>query len=1073
MAERTEDQDERPTRSAPRFGLGWRLFGALLLLALVALAYAWVNREQLADRLITDQLEELGLEASYTIESISPNSQVLTDIVIGNPADPDLTIDRAEISLEPRLPFIGIGKLTLVRPRFFGSYRDGKLSFGSLDPLLFEGESDAPFSFPDLVLDLQDARGFVDSDYGPVGIKAAGYGNLQGGFDGILAAVAPDFAVEGCRGQGASLYGKVSVDAERPAFAGPLRLGALDCPAQELTLSDAALDLSMQMDRNLKGLEGKASLAGGALALTGNRLGSLGGSATFAWRDQGLTAQYDLAAVGLETPQLNLGSLDLEGSVRSRSGFDEVEIQLDVKGESLRPGVDVDAALAQAAEAASDTLAGPMLSRIRSALTREGPSSTLSASLTLRQEGAKRSLVMPQAQIKGGSGDVLLALSRFQLSSTGEETPRFSGNFLTGGRGLPRISGRMEHDGERSDTVLQLRMADYAVEDGRLAIPRMVVSQTPGGGLSFSGAVEANGAIPGGDVRGLSLPISGGWSASRGLEMWRGCVTAAFDKLTLSSLALDKRALRLCGPTGGAIVRSNAQGMHISAGVPSLDLTGTLAETPIAVRSGAVGLAWPGTMTARDVEVVLGNDGDSDIRFTLSEVVAAFTDTIRGQFSDVTMRMAAVPLDVLNAEGDWSYEDEQLVLSNAALRIEDRQKPGRFEPLIARDATLTLADSRITADALLREPASDRKVVATHIVHDLTSGTGQANLDVESLIFDDRVQPDTLTGLALGVVANARGVVTGDGVINWNADEVTSSGRFSTEGIDFAAAFGPVQGVSGTIEFTDLLGMVTAPDQRLQIRSFNPGIQVDQGDLVYELRDNFLLVVKGGEWPFIGGKLILEPTQTRMTEAEVRRYTLRLERVDAAQFVEQMELANIAASGTFDGTVPLVFDENGGRIDGGHLKSREPGGNVSYVGGLTYEDINPIANFAFDALKSLDYRVMEIDLSGSLTGEVVTKVRFDGIRQGEGASSNFVTKQLAKLPLQFNLNIRAPFYRLISEFKGMYDPAFVRDPRSLNLIDEKGRPVEKPVLTLPDGVKPEDLPQDESVIQPLESENVE
>ena len=33
-----------------------------------------------------------------------------------------------------------------------------------------------------------------------------------------------------------------------------------------------------------------------------------------------------------------------------------------------------------------------------------------------------------------------------------------------------------------------------------------------------------------------------------------------------------------------------------------------------------------------------------------------------------------------------------------------------------------------------------------------------------------------------------------------------------------------------------------------------------------------------------------------------------------------------------------MFDENGGRIDGGHLTAQAPGGNVSYVGELTYKE---------------------------------------------------------------------------------------------------------------------------------------
>ena len=83
---------------------------------------------------------------------------------------------------------------------------------------------------------------------------------------------------------------------------------------------------------------------------------------------------------------------------------------------------------------------------------------------------------------------------------------------------------------------------------------------------------------------------------------------------------------------------------------------------------------------------------------------------------------------------------------------------------------------------------------------------------------------------------------------------------------------------------------------------------------------------------------------------------LVIEGLNAARFVERMDLANISATGTFDGAMPLVFDENGGRIEGGSLMSRPPGGNVSYVGALTYKDLSTMANFAFDALNSIDYR---------------------------------------------------------------------------------------------------------------------
>jgi Dicarboxylate transport len=162
-----------------------------------------------------------------------------------------------------------------------------------------------------------------------------------------------------------------------------------------------------------------------------------------------------------------------------------------------------------------------------------------------------------------------------------------------------------------------------------------------------------------------------------------------------------------------------------------------------------------------------------------------------------------------------------------------------------------------------------------------------------------------------------------------------------------------------------------------------------------------------------------------------------------------MDMANISASGIFDGRLPMVFDQNGGRIEHGALQSRAPGGNVSYVGVLSYKDMSTMANFAFDALKSIDYRQMNIELDGDVAGEMVTRVSFDGIRQGQIAKRNFITRQIAKLPIRFNVNLRAPFFKMVNSFRSLYDPHYVLDPRGLGLVDGAGK-VLRPGQTGPD-----------------------
>ena len=89
-----------------------------------------------------------------------------------------------------------------------------------------------------------------------------------------------------------------------------------------------------------------------------------------------------------------------------------------------------------------------------------------------------------------------------------------------------------------------------------------------------------------------------------------------------------------------------------------------------------------------------------------------------------------------------------------------------------------------------------------------------------------------------------------------------------------------------------------APDQEIRIASINPGIEVNDGVLTYEMRPDMVLAVKGGAWPFLDGTLTLLPVTMRMGVAEVRRYTLMIEGLNAARFVERMNVQGVALIGT-------------------------------------------------------------------------------------------------------------------------------------------------------------------------------
>ncbi len=1067
MSQTPEDiaAEEAPLDAEPPKRRRWpKVLGIAGGVVLVAVGGLWLTSDVIVDNIIGSQMKDRGIAGSYKIESSGLSRQVLTNLVIGDPAHPDLTIERAEVTILPRFGFPAIGEVKLVRPRLYGSYKGGKLSFGSLDKFLFTGSKE-PIRLPDIDLNIEDGRARIVSDYGEIGAKLGGKGNLQGGFAGELAAVAPALALPGCNAKDASLYGTITIAAKRPRLQGPVRLASLDCPGTKAKLAQAGIQADVTLDETLDGGDANLSLKSGAAAYGANRARELGGTLDLTYRKAALTSRYDLAAHGLNTPQLSAGSLGAKGMLRAGMSPSHAESEGTVSGADLIPGPDLGKALAAAQGSAKGSLAEPLLAQMRSALARQSKGSQLAADFVMRRKDSATTLVIPKGRVTGGSGDTLLSLTKGQILAGNGAPLRLAGNFTTGGAGLPRIEGRMEQ-AANGTTLIRGSMAEYRAGTARLALPELALAQARNGTVGFTGRALASGALLGGSVESLNVPLDGRWEPGRAFELWRGCRQVRFASLTYAKVRLDGRAISLCPVGGTAIVRSGARGMTLSARAPGLDLTGQLGDTAMHITSGPL-MVSGAKLSATALTLTLGSGKvPTRLVFAAIDTLPGAGKGMSGTFSGASGAIESVPLDLTQGAGRWHFEDGRLAVSGMGFTLLDSAQVDRFAPLMSQDATLELADNRITAKATLREPKSQRAVTDVAIVHDLNTAKGSAVLDVPGLVFDNVLQPSMVTPLAVGVVANVRGRVIGGGRIDWNGDKVTSSGKFSTEGIDFAAAFGPTKGVSGTIEFTDLLGLVTAPDQQLRIASINPGIEAEDGRMSFALLPDGVLAVNGAEWPFLDGKMRLMPTTMKFGAAEVRRYTLKMEGISATRFVEKMELGNLSAIGTFDGQLPLLFDANGGRIEGGSLISQKPGGNVSYVGELTYKDLSAMGNFAFQALRSLDYKHMQIWLDGDLGGEIVAKVQFNGVSQGKGTKSNFITRQLARLPIQMNINVRAPFFALISSFKSFYDPSYLSPyvEQTLRAEQEKAhkKAPAKPVPAIPAPAQP--------AIQPAESE---
>jgi hypothetical protein len=368
-------------------------------------------------------------------------------------------------------------------------------------------------------------------------------------------------------------------------------------------------------------------------------------------------------------------------------------------------------------------------------------------------------------------------------------------------------------------------------------------------------------------------------------------------------------------------------------------LSGAIGSSPLTFSAATIDahLARPAFGMTR-VAVRIGAP-DSLTRLDFATLGGSYAGgAIAGRFDGGAGQIGNVPLLLSKAAGDWRFARGALAVKGG-LDVDDAAAEPRFKTLAGRDVNLALHDGVITATGALFSPTKNVAVAKVVLTHDLSRSTGHAELSVAGIAFSKAFQPDELTPLTFGVIADVNGTVAGEGHIRWTADGVTSDGIFRTAGTDLAVAFGPVTGVTGEIRFTDLLNLESAPGQIATVKSVNPGVAVTNGTIRYQLLPGARISVERADWPFAGGTLALEPTLLDFDVAQQRRLTFRVAGVDAGQFLQQFDFKNLNATGIFDGTLPMIFDQSGGRIENGQLKVRPGGGTIAYLGEITEKDV--------------------------------------------------------------------------------------------------------------------------------------
>ena len=979
----------RPVRTRGRRAL--LIAGVVIGVLLILTALLYLNRRAATRQVLIGWLEQQGVEADMQVERLELDGLVAS-VRIGDAADPDVIVERVEVDYALGAPWSkeGLGltptRIRLVRPVVRASVRNGKLTLGSLDPLVerFTGRPPRPDSRGPLVL-VEGARVRLDTDYGPTNIF--GDARIDDGKLMRLTARMPATAFKSGDAEARGLQATVDLTttgdrvalrfaaaaehASLPGFgaeAARLTLtGDLPYPDLKTRRGDgrARIDLRVAAARLSAG-DASARDADGRLTFDGQTTGWI---ETF--RIDGNSAA-DLTAARIE-------SSDASAAVaRLRLTTARTVVARDPRGLSWR--LDGGAAMT-AARASGGGLDGAGLTLTSSRLTMGGRGAAMEA-------GGQVVLSAERLARDGLTLTGVRGATDFDLVSDGGLRVTATGAFRSA-RGAWPLFGAPSGDDVPEQAEMKRALSAFAVDvpgfdlstghsGTRLSLTRPATLRPANGGvLTVNPAatpifVAARGQAGGGALsltatRGQGLP-----EAAFAIPAWR--LTPSGFTATLDGRAtLDFGLARgITVQTRGELGSSGSRLAYVAA--RCIPLTVERLELD---ESDVVDVAGDICPVARPLVSVADGRWRADGALRSLDASAPF---LALNFRDADGGFTAT-----GGPGGIGLE-AQVVRAT----VVDATTPLRFHPLTATGSARLTDEDWTGAFDLMRGQTVLGRLALAHGGSDGSDGAGGLTIDAPSIVFaEGGLQPADLSPLAEFIGPPASGSVAFDGRIDWRAGtEGTSSGRLTIPGLDFTSPAGPVKGLRGTIDFINLAPLTAAPGQRLSAALLESVVPLTDIELTFGL-DKAAVTIEGGDLDVAGGRIRVEPFAVPLDPNQPITGVIVLENVQLGQVIAGSGFGDkVNLDAVVSGRLPFTSDRvNGVRIAGGSLAAVQPGrlsiarealSDLEAGGGGEAVPSNTVQDLAYQAMENLSFDILSAEVNSLDEGRIGVLFRIRG-----------------------------------------------------------------------------------------------
>ena len=388
--------------------------------------------------------------------------------------------------------------------------------------------------------------------------------------------------------------------------------------------------------------------------------------------------------------------------------------------------------------------------------------------------------------------------------------------------------------------------------------------------------------------------------------------------------------------------------------------------------------------------------------------------------------------DILLAEGfTGSFNG---ALSGGALRaygtvdrvnLREKSDAPLTAPMIGQ-GTFRLKQEIFTADYQLKT-ASGFALGGGAMTHHLNTGIGAADYKTGALFFiPGGAQPDQIAPVLKGFISAAVGSLEAAANFAWSQSQAaafTSSGKIIFNDLSFrgpGVAVSRTSGINGVLSFDSLAPIKTADEQLMTIKAVDLGALVlEEGEVRFSLPGDDTLQLTSASFPWFGGVIGAYDSAVSLSDGRAE-IILKASDVDLAAVLDYAKISGLSGEAKLKGTLPLIFENNEARIEGGRLDAVGPG-VIRYAGQTTdaAAAANPQAKFALDILRNLKFEKLSAVIDGPLDGNLQFQLFFEGTNDISAPGDQNV--DIPSAPIVYRISIDAPVLALLENARQSTD----------------------------------------------------